>query len=124
MTDQAPAQPDKTKLYLAIALGVVCLILVAVVVAVYLSGGDVTAPAGAAAASAAAAAEAARRQRNATRAIVGATLEDTTKTGEEIKANRDEAVAGMDAVEDEVAGKDDDELKSEGEDAFGPSGSA
>jgi aminopeptidase N len=112
--------PDKTRLYLAIGLGVAVLVLLVVALMAYFSGGDVTAPVGAAGVAAAAAAETARRQRNESRAAVEEAKVDSKVTGAEITANHDTAVAEMGAVEEEVAAKTDEDLKSEGEDAFGP----
>lgn len=115
--------PSKTKLYLAIALGVLALILIAVVVIVYAGGGDVTAPAAGAAAVAAAAAEAARRHRNELAAQVQGTKEGLEAAGDELKENHDNAVDGMDAVDGVVASTTRDDKEREGEDAFKPSGS-
>jgi uncharacterized membrane protein YdbT with pleckstrin-like domain len=110
---------DKTKLYLAIACGVLALILIVVVILVVTSGGDPTIPAGGAAAAAAAAAEAARRQRNESRQQVETAKADTTKTAAEIAANKERADADAAQVRDEVASATDEKLKEEGERLFG-----
>ena len=105
-----------TTLYLAIACGVVALVLIAL----YLSGGDPTLTGGGAVAVTMAVAEAARRQRKATREKVEKAKAEASQASDDIEANRDQAETEATRVAEDVAKMTDDDLKKEGEELFGP----
>lgn len=114
----ARSQTNKTTLYLAIACGVLVLILAAVTLVVYTSGGDPSLPGGVAIAAAAATAEAARR-RTAAREEVSAVQKTVIKTTGEIKENKVAADKTAGAVPGEVDKMTDEQLKGEGNRLFG-----
>lgn len=119
-TEEVVVSIPKTKLYIAIACGVVALILIAVVAFTMFNGGDPTAAAGGVGAAAAAAAEAERRRRKEAREAVEKAKADAATSGAEIERNQNEADADAKAVEDEVAKADDENLEKDGEDLFDP----
>lgn len=114
---EGPVVNDKTKLYIAIGLGVLVLILLVITAIVYTSGGDPAVPAAGAAAAAAAAAAATRR--NQAREQVAEAKSEGVKTAESVKTAVVEANEKMAAVEVEVKAATRDEKEKDGEKLFG-----
>lgn len=109
---------NKTTLYLAIACGVLALILIVVVVIVATSGGDPTIPVSAAVAATAAAAEATRR-RIVSRNKVDEAKEEVETIGTEIQADHDSNVIRMEDIREKVENMPDKDLANEADNLFG-----
>jgi len=118
MPDEKPILTEKGKKWLIIGIAIAAVLILIIAVIVYFATKDPTIAGGAGAAAAAAAAEAARR-RNAARNKVNDAKEDNIATGDDIRENREDANAGMEAARNEVTNMADDAKVDQGNNLLG-----